>query len=537
MKGKDIGLRSLYWGFNQLRIHNSDHLPPFCFNNRLNTQLLPTLTSPAVKFYSVSSTPNCKDNESNQSKDKNDEKSMSHPSQQTRDYKGKKKLYEVFAESYPATHRVAFALMTAFAAYLLDSWIKERSEQLTALKNIKNYVDEQWLQNCIFLDNLQVLESQPRIYLYSYIDPKELEQHAEHDRWLSRQLELNERLQRNITSFNYNETGYISFISMFNLINREGKNQRQRILRDLYEQNNQLRIAIALNRAVWFHKQKDFSKAEKMVENVIKTLESIKEIKVAEEIELIELVEELEKIVLKRNIILTQQYAGFSKQSLDSLLATAYHIKGKIDRCLASSKRDADGLNKKWLENAKASYEKALKYDEENPIILSSKGRLFADMKELEKALEVYKRANEIRPDNPNILEGLGHCIYQIEKVKGNANKKMDNKELNNSISLLTRGLQLQKNTLLYSRRGVVWRALGKTQNALNDFSEALKIDPFYPRALYQRGKTYLALNQTKRGLSDLNAARAAYINNKRKVKKIDNITNEFSQSYRCSIS
>ena len=55
-----------------------------------------------------------------------------------------------------------------------------------------------------------------------------------------------------------------------------------------------------------------------------------------------------------------------------------------------------------------------------------------------------------------------------------------------------------------YSLRGVAYNATGKPDLALEDFDEAIKLNPFFVEALVNRGRTHLMAGQHERARVDL---------------------------------
>lgn len=480
MAGKSTGLRFLYQGFNQLRIHNSSYSSSSYFNNRLSSQstlTLPLIT-PGMNFCSVPQAIVPNGNKQNQSGN-NNQSSTSQQTEQKRSSFGK---FGAFI--------IGSGLGASVIQFLINKQEKEENEKRVTLENIENKVNQQWAENHALFNELQGLVSQSKLYLYSDISPEELKKHKDANERLSLQLKKNERCQKELNQI---RSSFVYTISL------KIKQQYEVIKEDLGEQEQLLKIAYELEKALWCHKQKEFIKAEDFIEKVIVKIEQYQ--------------------ALKRPSMKVEDHL----LDINSLFVTTYNLKAKIERCLASMRRDDRGqLNAEWLEASKDSYLKALEHDSENPIILNSLGCLLTDMKRPEEGLRWHQKANRNKPSDPTILEGHGYCLYRIERTKEKNQQKMDKNQLQESLRLIDQGLQLKKTSLLYTRRGVVLRAIkGPDDEVLSAFDNALKLDPVYPRALYQRGLTYQALNRTADSLSDLNAACAAYGNNEKKVRKI----------------
>ncbi len=58
-----------------------------------------------------------------------------------------------------------------------------------------------------------------------------------------------------------------------------------------------------------------------------------------------------------------------------------------------------------------------------------------------------------------------------------------------------------------YSNRGAAHSALGQPQRAIEDYDEALRIDPQDAKAYYNRGTVYVDLGQSQRAIEDFDEA------------------------------
>ena len=75
--------------------------------------------------------------------------------------------------------------------------------------------------------------------------------------------------------------------------------------------------------------------------------------------------------------------------------------------------------------------------------------------------------------------------------------------------SLIQSGQESDKTlTYVHYNRGLALVRRGRTQPAIEDFDAALKQDPFFALALYQRGLAYQTLGQSIRAEDDIRRAR-----------------------------
>ena len=49
---------------------------------------------------------------------------------------------------------------------------------------------------------------------------------------------------------------------------------------------------------------------------------------------------------------------------------------------------------------------------------------------------------------------------------------------------------------MAYTIRGISYSNLGQDQNAINDYTKAIQLDPDYAKAYYNRGTSYAKLGQ-----------------------------------------
>ncbi|MEB3124751.1 MAG: tetratricopeptide repeat protein, partial [Synechococcales bacterium] len=68
--------------------------------------------------------------------------------------------------------------------------------------------------------------------------------------------------------------------------------------------------------------------------------------------------------------------------------------------------------------------------------------------------------------------------------------------------------------TNAYYNRGIVKDALGDSQGAIADYTETLRIDPEYANAYYNRGNTYELLNENGKAIADFKNAAVLYKKN-----------------------
>ena len=66
---------------------------------------------------------------------------------------------------------------------------------------------------------------------------------------------------------------------------------------------------------------------------------------------------------------------------------------------------------------------------------------------------------------------------------------------------------QLDKNSLAYYNRGIAWQAKGQLDEAIADYSEAIRLNPKFVRAYYNRGIAWNAKGESDKAIADYNEA------------------------------
>ena len=104
--------------------------------------------------------------------------------------------------------------------------------------------------------------------------------------------------------------------------------------------------------------------------------------------------------------------------------------------------------------------------------------------------------------------------------------------------------LQLGEDSLLppyYNNRGITYRNIGQLNKALNDFNQAIVLNPRFAGAFYNRGLTYRNIGQLEKALNDFNQAIVldprfvVAFNNRgltyRDIGQLDKALNDFNQA------
>jgi len=108
----------------------------------------------------------------------------------------------------------------------------------------------------------------------------------------------------------------------------------------------------------------------------------------------------------------------------------------------------------------------AVEHHPDDPDALNNLGYIYADRGiHLDLALELLQKAVKLAPDKGYIIDSLGWAYYR----KG---------QLDQALPLLQRAVELQPDAVMYYHLGMVYRDLGNHQEAIEQFHQALSINP-----------------------------------------------------------
>lgn len=146
---------------------------------------------------------------------------------------------------------------------------------------------------------------------------------------------------------------------------------------------------------------------------------------------------------------------------------------------------------------AAAMYGKAISQDAENPQYWCNRGTAYRMMSKFEDAKVDLLKAVAVSPDEPDYQNELGLTCYAAGRY-------------DLALPCFNRAHELDANNATYIRnRGDANQRLGKHEDAVADFGKAIAIeDTAELRAM--RGRSYLALGQTKLAKADFEAAEKA---------------------------
>jgi tetratricopeptide (TPR) repeat protein len=152
------------------------------------------------------------------------------------------------------------------------------------------------------------------------------------------------------------------------------------------------------------------------------------------------------------------------------------------------------------------SFDKTLElapYGKDNNVVYFNRGMAHLKNRQFDKAIYDFNQAFEMTPASSKTLR------YDILVNRGEAYQK--SKDFDHAVQDYTRATELlpeQKNIkFIYSNRAWVQYAKGNYDEAVADFSEAIKIDSEFDSAFYGRATVWSKKKDYQRALNDAKEA------------------------------
>ncbi|MFN6469405.1 MAG: CHAT domain-containing protein [Nostoc sp. SerVER01] len=196
-------------------------------------------------------------------------------------------------------------------------------------------------------------------------------------------------------------------------------------------------------------------------------------------------------------------YQGFEKYNSGEFEAAV----SLIQRALALQIYDKDLKFHGWLvqglalidlqrlEEAIASYDKALEIKPDSQELWNSRGDALYHLGQFEEAIASYDSALKIEPNHHEIWNSRAAALCYLE-------------EFEEAIASFDKVLEIQPEfSQAWYNRGVVLDKLGRSEEAMASYDNALKIKPDYPEAWTNRGVNLINLNLYKEALDCFNHA------------------------------
>jgi len=167
---------------------------------------------------------------------------------------------------------------------------------------------------------------------------------------------------------------------------------------------------------------------------------------------------------------------------------------------------------KKALEN----FEKAIEINPELAAAYSGIGVILFQQKEYDKAITQFKKALEINPELSEASEKYKTVLAEKEKQEKNVKKLVGITHFNKGNNYRRKGefenaikeytLAIKHNPeyyLAFYNRGRAYQNMGKYEESLKNYADTIKINPEYAESYNSRGFIYDRLNRLDKAISD----------------------------------
>jgi tetratricopeptide (TPR) repeat protein len=212
--------------------------------------------------------------------------------------------------------------------------------------------------------------------------------------------------------------------------------------------------------------------------------------------------------------------------ALDPNNATACSYQGDALYKTALAHKNDTGAFQKQCEQALASYGKAVAQDPQYGPEYNSRGVVYFEMGQFDKAVKEYSEALRLNPKQTWPFENRGTAYLKLkdyDKAIADFTKALELKptraELYNLRGLAHRqkgditaalddygnAIKLQPNNViaLFNRAVALAQMGGKSEQALEDLSKAVSINPKFKEAFFQRAKVYQADKRYEEAIKD----------------------------------
>ena len=106
------------------------------------------------------------------------------------------------------------------------------------------------------------------------------------------------------------------------------------------------------------------------------------------------------------------------------------------------------------------------------------------------------------------VLAGIVGCILPAIKINNEGMDHFHKQEYEQAITDFSQAIKLQSNNaLFYYNRGSCYYQMGQNEKALADFNKAIELNPKSDKAYNNRGLVYSDMKQYNRAVTDFNSS------------------------------
>jgi Tfp pilus assembly protein PilF len=150
-------------------------------------------------------------------------------------------------------------------------------------------------------------------------------------------------------------------------------------------------------------------------------------------------------------------------------------------------------LNKGQIEEAIASFDKAISLDDKNALAYVGLGKAYSRKGDFEEAIASFDKAISLDDKNALAYVGLGYTYAR----KG---------DFEEAIASFDKAISLDdKNALAYVGLGNIYSRKGDFEEAIASFDKAISLDPQNAFSHYSLGLTYISLNENDLAIEQYN--------------------------------
>jgi tetratricopeptide (TPR) repeat protein len=224
--------------------------------------------------------------------------------------------------------------------------------------------------------------------------------------------------------------------------------------------------------------------------------------------------------------VLGESGSGTALAKLESAISDlrAIQVAPFLQRALDALRRDDAPVAGNWAI-------KALEKDEKNGLAWQLLGISREKLGDLATALKCFESALQLLPEGRELSNDLGRLAYKLgmldvaaklfqhflelhpELPDGGNNLACvlrDQRKFDEAVALLQATLALHpENPMMWNTLGSVLRERGETETSIIFFEEAMRLDPHFAKARYNRGNARAVLGDASGGLGDVEGALA----------------------------